>query len=92
MTLAEITIGKEEVIELFGGLDEEYDKMTGENPLMIIDASQGFEKCRNLCGEYLEANSNCPLINGERLCAKSLLMIEYNEKTNKYELFQFGIK
>jgi len=92
MTLAEITIGEEERRELFKELDEKYDEVIGKNPFMVIDTSRGFEKCRNLCGEYREADSNCPLINGEGLCGKSLLAIRYNKGLNNYEIIQFGMK
>jgi hypothetical protein len=46
-----------------------------------------------VCGEYLGRDTDCHLINSDRgLCGKSLLAIQYNERTNKYKLFQFGMK
>ncbi|MEK6913967.1 MAG: hypothetical protein AABW47_04845 [Nanoarchaeota archaeon] len=45
------------------------------------------------CGEYLDADTNCPLINSDGgLCEKSFLIIEYDDKTKKYKLAQFGMK
>jgi hypothetical protein len=91
MTIAVIT-REEEIRKLFKEFDRRYDESYGKTPLASISISQGFEVCRNACGEYIKENSNCPLIkpiNG--LCEKALLRVKH-DKENKYQIVQFGTK
>jgi hypothetical protein len=83
---------EEEIRELFKEFDKRYDEAYGKTTLIGVNTSQGFEVCRNACGEYRKENSNCLLIKpGNGLCAKSLLRVK-QDKDNQYKIFQFGTK